>query len=310
LLAFDPTERITVTDALEHPWLASYHDVVDEPECPTKFEGWRKLEELETLEEFREALWKEIEDYRKEVRGINIELTALPIRGPGHGASTIVQPDGDVCVFEQSLTTDPEGAGTEMTTKGETNIADVAEKKEKEAKFTTSPTQDQPRPPASPIDPVVTYARRSSFIQPSRQASTYNSPLMPSQQHLPTHTEGHLTQPGTVTAGGIVFPTQGYVVPARSRTTSMAGGEVTRKLLRTLSTVSVHESAQGLAGGLADIAPIGKYIVHSTAADAPPSEMPRDFAIKEASEGEEEGEGSLLKEKRDKEKKEGRFPIA
>jgi hypothetical protein len=32
------------------------------------------------------------------------------------------------------------------------------------------------------------------------------------------------------------------------------------RLLRTLSTVSIHESGQGLKGGLADIAPIGKFI--------------------------------------------------
>jgi len=59
----------------------------------------------------------------------------------------------------------------------------------------------------------------------------------------------------------------------------MAGGEYTRKLLRTLSTVSIHESAEGLAGGLADIAPIGKFIVgdQTEDADAPPSEMPKEF---------------------------------
>jgi len=88
----------------------------------------------------------------------------------------------------------------------------------------------------------------------------------------------------------IAFPTQqGYVVPARSRTGSTAGGEITRKLLRTLSTVSIHESVEGLAGGLAGIAPIGKYITEvNTEADAPPSEVPRDFGI--SSEGEDVGE--------------------
>jgi mitogen-activated protein kinase 7 len=47
--------------------------------------------------------------------------------------------------------------------------------------------------------------------------------------------------------------------------------------LRTLSTVSIHESAEGRAGGLAEIAPIGRYIIESNTseADAPASEMPR-----------------------------------
>ena len=35
LLAFDPTLRITVEDALAHPYLESMHDPDDEPTCPT-----------------------------------------------------------------------------------------------------------------------------------------------------------------------------------------------------------------------------------------------------------------------------------
>ena len=63
-----------------------------------------------------------------------------------------------------------------------------------------------------------------------------------------------------------------------------------RKLLRTLSTVSIHESVEGLAGGLAAMGPIGKAIIErrETAADAPPSELPRDFlTVRE----EEDGDG-------------------
>ncbi|KAI0272579.1 kinase-like domain-containing protein [Gloeopeniophorella convolvens] len=52
--------------ALAHPWLAAYHDVNDEPSCPTKFDRWREIEELETIEQFRAALWAEINDYRRE----------------------------------------------------------------------------------------------------------------------------------------------------------------------------------------------------------------------------------------------------
>ncbi|ETW78989.1 hypothetical protein HETIRDRAFT_324063, partial [Heterobasidion irregulare TC 32-1] len=68
MLCFDPESRITVGQALEHPWLAGYHDVDDEPLCPTPFDRWREIEALETIEQFRETLWKEIEEYRKEVR--------------------------------------------------------------------------------------------------------------------------------------------------------------------------------------------------------------------------------------------------
>ena len=75
----------------------------------------------------------------------------------------------------------------------------------------------------------------------------------------------------------IAFPRQEeYVVPARSRTASMLGGDTaSRKLLRTLSTVSIYESGEGLPGGLAEIAPIGRYIVERD--EALPSEMPHEL---------------------------------
>jgi mitogen-activated protein kinase 7 len=38
LLAFDPAERITVEEALEHPYLSIWHDPNDEPDCPTPFD--------------------------------------------------------------------------------------------------------------------------------------------------------------------------------------------------------------------------------------------------------------------------------
>jgi len=33
MLVFDPTKRITVEQALEHPYLSSLHDLSDEPVC-------------------------------------------------------------------------------------------------------------------------------------------------------------------------------------------------------------------------------------------------------------------------------------
>jgi mitogen-activated protein kinase 7 len=37
-LSFDPFERITCNAALEHPYLAVWHDPADEPVCPTEFD--------------------------------------------------------------------------------------------------------------------------------------------------------------------------------------------------------------------------------------------------------------------------------
>jgi serine/threonine protein kinase len=35
MLNFDPVKRITCEQALEHPYLAVWHDPTDEPVCPT-----------------------------------------------------------------------------------------------------------------------------------------------------------------------------------------------------------------------------------------------------------------------------------
>lgn len=303
MLAFDPSDRISVPEALEHPWLAAYHDETDEPECPEKFEKWRKIEELETLEDFRTALWNEIEDYRKEVRGMqDVEVNIL------QGISVEPFPQTEepqpLSSFEPHVivenTDEPKEATEETAHAGDNSIRD---------QLSSSPETYFRRASVTsiPNDPVVTYARRSSIMQPSRQGSTYNSPLA-SSQHLPPFPDAPTpAEPRSLGPGSVAFPSQqGFVVPARSRTGSMAGGEVTRKLLRTLSTVSIHESVEGLAGGLAGIAPIGKFIVESQPgeADAPPSEMPREFGIEETSEGDEE-----LQVDATKEGKEGKFQL-
>lgn len=326
MLTFDPSIRITVTEALEHPWLQSYHDVADEPECPSTFEKWQAIEELDTLEDFREALWDEIEDYRREVRGIiSTDLSGLPIRRMS--TTSMKEPEREPgapeppSVFEPDVTPESPTAAVVGDDGGEekTAVDTPAPEKEKEKKekdlvtehdekSLAPPPTSAPRP-TTPADPVVTYARRSSIVQPSRQTSTYNSPLA-SHQRLPSFVEGPMnSEPGSLAGGGIAFPTQsGYVLPARSRTGSTVGGEYmhTRKLLRTLSTVSIHESVEGLAGGLAGIAPIGKYIVEkqTTGADAPPSEMPRDFGIDETDEGQDEDW-----EKENDGRNEGKFKI-
>ncbi|KAF5383738.1 hypothetical protein D9615_003523 [Tricholomella constricta] len=289
MLAFDPSDRITVPEALEHPWLAGYHVESEEPECPEKFEKWRKIEELETLEDFRTALWNEIEDYRREVRGIPLEDG-----GASPDMSPVLKPfpqtEGPPGLGEPNVIV--ENIDETMEALAESKQGDQEEGNKPEAirkRFSSSPENYLRQ--GTPTDPVVRYARRSSILQPSRQGSTYTSPL-PSAQHLSAFTEDSTqVESRSLGPGSVVFPSQqGYVVPARSRTGSMAGSEVTRKLLRTLSTVSIHESVEGLAGGLAGIAPIGKYIVESAPgeADAPPSEMPQEFGIEETPEVGEE----------------------
>ncbi|WVR00277.1 hypothetical protein IAU59_007420 [Kwoniella sp. CBS 9459] len=73
LLAFDPSQRIDVITALSHPYLASYHDPTDEPACPEIFSKWEQVESLTTIEELREAITREIEEFREEVRTMDEE---------------------------------------------------------------------------------------------------------------------------------------------------------------------------------------------------------------------------------------------
>ncbi|TFY65076.1 hypothetical protein EVJ58_g2213 [Rhodofomes roseus] len=275
MLTFDPAARTTVPEALEHPWLASYHDVADEPDCPEPFERWRSLEALETLEQYKESLYNEIQDYRREVRSVPVEEEEPgpepepepePPRQPSARpspiqeiqrkleeireiAETLQPPEVDDAVF---LAT-PEMAHSLIE-----GLEPPAEEEERLLEDETPPTTKPIPRTKQPVDPMVAYSRRSSTFAPSRTNSI-----------------------GSEAIGGastVAFPTQkeDYVVPARSRTASTYGYDGARRLLRTLSTVSIYESGEGFAGGLADIAPIGKYIVQERD-EALPSEMPREL---------------------------------
>jgi serine/threonine protein kinase len=70
MLTFDPADRMTVQEALLHPYLAPYHDDTDEPECPIKFDKWEEVEGIQSLAEFRETIHREVEEFRAEVRTV------------------------------------------------------------------------------------------------------------------------------------------------------------------------------------------------------------------------------------------------
>jgi hypothetical protein len=283
MLCFDPTERITVPDALAHSWLSAYHDPLDEPDCPKKFEKWREIEELDTMEEFREALWNEIENYRREVRGI--DFSPLP-SSPAVSSYPFSIPEAKPLPYLSGtnvVSNEPSNKSSAETTSQNLEVGKAKEAEDVLRDIIPSVSPDRHRRSVTtPTDPLVTYARRSSILQPSRQGSTYNSPM--ASTHVPTFVDA-AANADKLTQGSVAFPTQGFIIPARSRTGSTAGGEVTRKILRTLSTVSIHESAERVIGGLAGIAPIGKYITEmNTEADAPPSEVPKDFGIESGDE--------------------------
>nr|QGT52224.1 mitogen-activated protein kinase 18 [Pyrus x bretschneideri] len=58
MLTFDPTRRITVEDALAHPYLTSLHDISDEPVCMTPFSFDFEQHAL-TEEQMKELIYRE-----------------------------------------------------------------------------------------------------------------------------------------------------------------------------------------------------------------------------------------------------------
>uniref|UniRef100_A0A3B4X8F7 Mitogen-activated protein kinase n=1 Tax=Seriola lalandi dorsalis TaxID=1841481 RepID=A0A3B4X8F7_SERLL len=64
MLRFDPRERISVTQALEHPYLSKYHDPDDEPICVPAFDF--EFDKLPmNKEQIKEAILMEIQDFHR-----------------------------------------------------------------------------------------------------------------------------------------------------------------------------------------------------------------------------------------------------
>lgn len=92
LLAFDPTGRITVEEALEHRYLQIWHDASDEPTCPTQFDF--SFEVVDDVPTMRQMILQEVIDFRKAVRtpqGANASVSAQPQQAPPQ--SNVPMPD-------------------------------------------------------------------------------------------------------------------------------------------------------------------------------------------------------------------------
>lgn len=66
MLAFDPSSRISVEEALEHRYLHIWHDASDEPSCPTTFDF--HFEVVEDVPEMRKMILEEVLRFRQHVR--------------------------------------------------------------------------------------------------------------------------------------------------------------------------------------------------------------------------------------------------
>ncbi|XP_069840769.1 mitogen-activated protein kinase 7 [Dendropsophus ebraccatus] len=90
MLRFDPRERISVREALRHPFLSKYHDPDDEPECVPAFDfGFDK--KILTKEQIKEAIVAEIDSFHRRREGIRRQISFKPalkpaVEGPGPDA--------------------------------------------------------------------------------------------------------------------------------------------------------------------------------------------------------------------------------
>jgi mitogen-activated protein kinase 7 len=66
MLAFDPSSRISVEEALEHRYLHIWHDASDEPSCPTTFDF--QFEVVEDIGEMKQMILAEVNRFRQQVR--------------------------------------------------------------------------------------------------------------------------------------------------------------------------------------------------------------------------------------------------
>lgn len=91
MLAFDPSSRISVEQALEHPYLHIWHDASDEPDCKTTFNF--DFEVVEDVGEMRKMILEEVYRFRQMVRtapGSTIPGAA----GAQPGAGQVPMPSG------------------------------------------------------------------------------------------------------------------------------------------------------------------------------------------------------------------------
>lgn len=88
--------------------MAPYHDETDEPDCPTVFDKWEEVEGTHTLEDFKQIIRNEVEEFRKEVRTVE--------EWEGQSDSEVRRPDA---ISEEDVNTEEVEATDSPTRTGE-----------------------------------------------------------------------------------------------------------------------------------------------------------------------------------------------
>lgn len=97
MLAFDPSSRISVEQALEHRYLQIWHDASDEPTCPTPFDF--HFEVVEDVPQMKQMILDEVRIFRQMVRG---GAPANPSQQAGQqGGQQVPMPQGNDFRYRQ-----------------------------------------------------------------------------------------------------------------------------------------------------------------------------------------------------------------
>lgn len=75
MLAFDPSQRISVEEALEHRYLSIWHDASDEPTCPTQFDF--QFEVVDDIPQMKRMILDEVNQFRRMVRVQPLQQQAM-----------------------------------------------------------------------------------------------------------------------------------------------------------------------------------------------------------------------------------------
>lgn len=191
------------------------------------------MEALESLEDYRLAIWKEVQQFRKDVRGMGSV-------GSSSRKSSMFEDAG-----AQNGDTESEGAEEENVGAG---IRPV---------------------PLSGSEELV-QAMEGLDIQGDEQGELVG-------ENGDIHSVHRLAPlPEAEQAKNFEDDPQQLQEPqlTRTRKDSALGG----RLLRSLSTISVHEVTGGDSQQLYSKAAVGQYILEKSAGDAPISERPKEFA--------------------------------
>ncbi|KAF4119996.1 hypothetical protein GMORB2_3407 [Geosmithia morbida] len=92
MLAFDPTSRISVEQALKHPYLHIWHDASDEPDCPTTFNF--DFEVIDDVGEMRNLILDEVHRFRQTVRTAPGGSNQAALAAQQQGAQVPIPNDG------------------------------------------------------------------------------------------------------------------------------------------------------------------------------------------------------------------------